>query len=144
MLVFFNKYIDPYYFLMIRHYCHNNYNSCNKHNNHSVTINLQITFEDTLAEPESARSIECVWKYSHKCFNLWKALCYVIFTTLCGIPCAMCWGCGFACVAINHIWLLTPCVACISIPKRCVQMTADCCVKPCHEAAGWIFWAFKK
>merc|ERR1712170_271187 len=60
---------------------------------------LKVTFEEILGEPDHTQSLDCVWKYSYKCFNMCKTLCYLILTTLCGIPTAICWGCYFACVA---------------------------------------------
>ena len=44
----------------------------------------QVSFEDVLAEPDAAQSIDCVWKAAYKCFNLWLGLCYKISTVLCG------------------------------------------------------------
>merc|ERR1711976_907218 len=65
----------------------------------NLNDHLKVTFEEALGEPDHTHALDCVWKYSYKCFNFYKALCYLIATTLCGIPMAICWGCYFACVA---------------------------------------------
>ena len=109
---------------------------------------LKVSFEETIGEPDHTHSLDCVWKYSYKCFNLWKTLCYLILSTLCGIPIAMCWGCYFACIAFQHIWEITPCIRAweinLSVFKRCYGMIVHACMDPCCEACGNLFVAFKK
>jgi len=52
-----------------------------------------LFFSDIIGEPEGIHSLDCVWKLSYKCFELWKKLCYVVMTTLCGMCISMEWGC---------------------------------------------------
>ena len=107
----------------------------------------QVRFEDVLGEPDHTHSIDCVWKYSYKCFNMWKTLCYCIATIMCGIPIASCWGCNFACIAFAHIWDITPCLAEMRIQcgviKKCVIICLGVCLDPCCESCGKLFSAFK-
>ena len=114
----------------------------------NLNDHLTITFEETIGEPDHTHSIDCVWKYSYKCFNLWKTLCYLICTTLCGIPIASCWGCYFACVAFCHIWDITPSLGALrincSVSKKILSICTGTCVEPCCESCSTIFTAFKK
>jgi len=52
---------------------------------HAMNNYIQVEFDDVLGEPEGAKSAECVWKNSFKCFNCGKNLCYQLMTYLCGI-----------------------------------------------------------
>ncbi|KAK0044783.1 caveolin-1, partial [Biomphalaria pfeifferi] len=51
-----------------------------------------VMFDEVLAEPDGAHSINCVWNCAYKCFNCCKGCCYKFLTLLCGIPLAICWG----------------------------------------------------
>merc|ERR1711893_94459 len=114
----------------------------------SLNDHLKVTFEEALGEPDHTHALDCVWKYSYKCFNFCKALCYLIATTLCGIPMAICWGCYFACVAFCHIWQITPSIRALdincSIYKRMATIYVGACAQPCCESCGTMFNAFKK
>ncbi|KAJ8301719.1 hypothetical protein KUTeg_020706 [Tegillarca granosa] len=106
-----------------------------------------INFEDVLAEPDAIHSIDCVWKFSHKCFECWKSLCYKIMTTLFGICIAAEWGCVFAYIAFYHIWYITPVFKMIEIEcsvwRKLYTMCIGCCISPICEACGSLFNAFK-
>ena len=108
----------------------------------------QVSWEETFGEPDSTHSLDCVWKYSAKCFTMWKTLCYLILTTICGIPVASCWGCYFACVACTHIWDITPSLRALaincSVLKRVFSIVLGACIDPFCESCGKLFSAFKK
>merc|ERR1712179_588757 len=106
------------------------------------------TFQDVLAEPDGTHSIDCVWKFSHKCFECWKSLLYKILTLCFGICIAAEWGCEFAYIAFYHIWYITPLLKMLEIEcktwQRLYGYCVTCCVTPCCEAFGTLFMAFKK
>jgi len=114
----------------------------------NINDHLKVMFEDILAEPEGAHSMDCVWQNSYKCFNCWKSLCYTIATFCCGICIAAEWGCEFAYIAFTHIWYVTPCFKVLELNCGCCQklygMCVHCCLDPCCEACGQLFHAFKK
>ncbi|XP_060595660.1 caveolin-1-like [Ruditapes philippinarum] len=113
-----------------------------------LNTHLKVQFEDVLAEPEGARSIDCVWKLSYTCFNLWLGLCYKLLTLCYGICIAAEWGCEFASIAFYHVWYITPilrmceinCAVFTKVTKTCM----GCCMEPCCEACGALFVHFKK
>merc|ERR1711971_118002 len=114
----------------------------------SINDHLKVTFEDLLAEPEGAHSMDCVWKFSYKCFNCWKDLCYMLMTLCCGICMAAEWGCEFAHIAFCHIWMVTPCFKVLELNCGCCQklygMCVHCCLDPWMEAFALCCSAFKK
>jgi len=109
---------------------------------------LKVTFEEVLGEPEGVHSIDCVWKLSYTCFNLWLNLCYKISTLCCGICIAMEWGCEFAYTAFYHIWCISPmlklCEINCGICKRCFTTCMNCLMEPVCTACGALFIHFKK
>lgn len=113
-----------------------------------INQHIKLQFEEILGEPDGIKSIDCVWKLSYKCFNLWKNLCYIIMTTLCGIFVAMYWGCEFAALAFQHIWQITPffklCEIQCGIYQRCYGLCVHCMLDPVCESIGHCFDAFRK
>merc|ERR1712156_328653 len=114
----------------------------------SINDHLKVTFEDLLAEPEGAHSMDCVWKFSYKCFNCWKDMCYMLMTLCCGICIAAEWGCEFAHIAFCHIWMVTPCFKVLELNCGCCQklygMCVHCYMDPWMEAFALCCSAFKK
>jgi len=114
----------------------------------SFSFCKQVSFEETIGEPDSTHSIDCLWKYSYKCFSMWKSLCYIIATTFCGIPHAICWGCTFACIAFIHIWEITPYLRCMEIQldiyKKCSVMYYAAFLEPYCNACGAFFNVWRK
>ena len=109
---------------------------------------FQVQFEDILAEPEGVRSFGCVWRLSAFCFNFCFGCTYKCATLWYGICIAAEWGYEFAIIAFYHVWFITPlvrvldinCMLCRKIYKNCTV----CCIEPCCEACGALFYNFKK
>ncbi|XP_052232586.1 caveolin-1-like [Dreissena polymorpha] len=119
----------------------------NRDPNH-LNDHIKVQFEDVLAEPEGAHSIDCVWKLAYTCFSCWLGLCYKISTLLCGICIAAEWGCEFASVAFYHVWFITPmlkmCELNCAVFSKMTRTCLSCCIEPCCEACGQFFHNFKK
>lgn len=113
-----------------------------------LLILFKCKFEDVLAEPEGTHSIDCVWKLSYICFNLWKNICYKISTLLMGICIAGELGCEFAHASFLHIWCFTPCIKYMELNcgflKKFWSQCVQCVCEPCCKTCGLIFSAFKR
>ncbi len=120
----------------------------NSNNHFLFSWQFQVSFEEVLGEPDHTHSIDCVWKCSYKCFNLWKNLCYTLATLLCGICFATFWGCEFAEVAFWHIWYYTPLLRYFEVNIKMIgkfyTVCVQACCDPCFESCGLLFKAFKK
>ncbi|KAK3585889.1 hypothetical protein CHS0354_038424 [Potamilus streckersoni] len=105
-----------------------------------LNSHVKVAFEDVLGEPESARSIDCIWINSYKCFTCGKNCMYKFLSTICGICIALCWGCEFARLAFLHVWCCTPCIRCYSlnlgILQRCWGSCLNCFLIPLCEACS--------
>lgn len=106
-------------------------------------IQIQVGFEDVLAEPAGAHSVDCVWKASYFCFNCGKNCCYNILAALCGIFIALGWGCEFAWITFSMVWCITPCLRLYSILMGCLQKYFGTCITcflaPICETCGLLF-----
>jgi len=109
----------------------------------SLNDHVKVAFEDVLAEPDGAHSIDCVWKLSYLCFNCCKGCAYKILTLCCGICIACAWGCEFATIAFDHVWYWTPLLRIFSIYCGTIQkvwgICLSCCLQPCCETLGYCF-----
>ncbi|XP_060595791.1 caveolin-3-like [Ruditapes philippinarum] len=114
----------------------------------NINDHLSCKFEDVLAEPEGTHSIDCVWKLSYTCFNLWKGICYKVATLLCGICIAAELGCEFAQASLLHIWCFTPCIKYMDLNcgflKKVWAQCVTCACEPCCQTCSLFFSAFKK
>ncbi|XP_046358095.1 caveolin-1-like isoform X2 [Haliotis rufescens] len=109
----------------------------------NLNDHVKVCFEDVLAEPEGAHSINCVWSLSYSCFTGWRNCCYAMYSVLYGCPLAMCWGCEFAEITFQHVWQITPCLRIWMINLGCAQKffgtCVNCCLAPICEAGGMFF-----
>ena len=108
-----------------------------------IFLLFQVAFEDVLAEPDGAHSIDCVWRCSYMCFNCGKNFCYKLMTTLCGLFIALYWGCEFAFITFDQVWCITPSLRIFSIYMGCAQKFFGTCITcflaPICETCGLMF-----
>ncbi|KAL3852823.1 hypothetical protein ACJMK2_016438 [Sinanodonta woodiana] len=108
-----------------------------------LNIHVKVNFEDSLGEPDGARSFDCLWTNSYNCFNCGKNCCYKFLTSLCGMCIALCWGCDFALTTFTHVWCLTPLLRDCSITAGFLQKFCgtiiNVCLTPVCEACGMCF-----
>ncbi|XP_064631972.1 caveolin-3-like [Lineus longissimus] len=109
----------------------------------NINDHVKVLFEDVFGEPEGAHSIDCVWRNSYKCFTGGKRICYIVLTTICALPLALCWGCSFACLAFEHIWQFAPCLKTLNINigffQKILTIFVKCCLDPLCESCGLMF-----
>ncbi|KAJ8302397.1 hypothetical protein KUTeg_021384 [Tegillarca granosa] len=108
-----------------------------------LNTHVKVMFEDVLAEPEGAHSPDCLWNFSHSCFNCGKTCCYNFLSSLCGLFIALAWGCEFGTVVFQHVWCYTPCLRIMAIYFVCFQKyfgtVISCCLAPLCESCGLFF-----
>ncbi|KAK6177779.1 hypothetical protein SNE40_015813 [Patella caerulea] len=108
---------------------------------------IMVQFEDAIAEPEGAHSINCVWDTSFRCFSCWRDVWYKTFSFCFGVCLAAQWGFEFAWIAVVHVWCVTPWLKatemnCV-IFKRLYGLCVHCCCDPICEASALILNAFR-
>ncbi|CAL8402420.1 unnamed protein product [Arctogadus glacialis] len=70
---------------------------------------LQVSFEDVIAEPLSARSTDKVWFWSNALFEVCRVWVYRVVSLLLALPMAFLSGLLFALLSCFHIWMVQPC-----------------------------------
>ncbi|XP_060062973.1 caveolin-1-like [Ylistrum balloti] len=102
-----------------------------------------IDFDDLIGEPPSLLSLDGVWDKSARSFNFSKDLCYLILTTLCGIPISVLCGLKFAFLSFGTIWCVTPCVkayhVCMMSTRGIYSTLIKCVCDPLWESFGNLF-----
>ncbi|XP_062579795.1 caveolin-1-like [Saccostrea cucullata] len=113
-------------------------------NSHLGTLH----FNDVIGEPDGTHSIDCAYKLSHTCFNLWKGCLYKLLTFYLGCFIAAEWGCEFAIISFVHVWYISPCLKVCEINcglcQRLYSNCMNCCFVPVCEAMGSVFHHFKR
>lgn len=113
------------------------------HNRDPQGINghIKVKFADIIAEPDpEVYSFDKVWELSFSTFTNTKIWCYRILSAIFALPCALCWGCYFACIAFCGVWCCMPCIKSEEIEIGCVRKIwvffVDAIVAPCCVAFG--------
>ncbi|XP_064632087.1 caveolin-3-like [Lineus longissimus] len=108
---------------------------------------VRIMFEDVIAEPEGSHSFRSVWLVSFTIFTESKVWCYRILSAVCAVPCALYWGCVFACFTFTQVWYLVPCLKNITMVLDCFgrfwRLLISTCLNPCFDSFSRIFGGFK-
>ena len=68
----------------------------------------QVSFEDVIAEPVSARSPDKVWFWSNALFEVCQVWVYRVVSLLLALPMAFLSGLLFALLSCFHIWWVHP------------------------------------
>ncbi|XP_025107383.1 caveolin-3-like [Pomacea canaliculata] len=109
----------------------------------NLNDHVKVAFEDVIAEPDGAHSIDCVWKVASCLFTCSKGCCYNTLAIICGMPMALCWGCEFGCLTFGHIWSISPCLRVFMINCGCMQKfygtALQCFLAPYCEACSLFF-----
>ncbi|XP_069142570.1 caveolin-1-like [Argopecten irradians] len=109
----------------------------------SINENVKVAFEDVIAEPEGAHSCGFIWRLSYCCFNCGKLCAYRCLTFFYGPCIAVYWGCEFAFIAFEQIWLVTPLLRVFAIYcgscQKLFGIILNCCLAPLCTTCGLFF-----
>ncbi|KAJ8788147.1 hypothetical protein J1605_005446 [Eschrichtius robustus] len=107
-----------------------------------LSAQLDVDFEDVIAEPVGTYSFDGVWKVSYTTFTVSKYWCYRLLSTLLGVPLALLWGFLFACISFCHIWAVVPCIKSYLIEIQCISHIYSLCIRtfcnPLFAALGQV------
>ncbi|XP_019620317.1 PREDICTED: caveolin-3-like [Branchiostoma belcheri] len=112
-----------------------------------INDHVKVTFDEIIAEPESAYSYDQVWDVSKRTYKGTKSWCYRILSFCCAVPLAFFWGLYFGCLACVQIWCVVPCVKGYVINLHCYgkiwALFLSTFVDPCFESIGRMFGGIK-
>lgn len=73
-----------------------------------INDQVNLVFEDILAEPDSTQGFDGVWRLTYAVFSGTKQWVYRILSALLALPCGIAWGLIFSILTIVHVWVLSP------------------------------------
>nr|Q2QLD3.1 RecName: Full=Caveolin-2 [Carollia perspicillata]ABB89775.1 caveolin 2 [Carollia perspicillata] len=108
-----------------------------------LNSNLQVGFEDVIAEPESTHSFDKVWICSHALFEISKYVIYKFLTVFLAIPLAFAAGIIFATLSCLHIWIIMPfvktCLMVLPSVQTIWRSVTDAVIAPLCTSVGRVF-----
>ncbi|XP_059091640.1 caveolin-3-like [Tigriopus californicus] len=114
---------------------------------HAINTEIDLGFDDVLAEPMNAHGFEGVWKLSFVVFSQTKMWFYRLFAALLAIPAALIWGFIFSLVSVFYIWVGAPILKLfdffVFVVRRVWVGCIRCTLEPVCEALGTVFSKFK-
>jgi caveolin 1 len=108
-----------------------------------VNVDIDLDFDDVLAEPAAAQGFEWVWKVAFVVFSQTKGWFYKLFAALVAIPASLMWAVVFAAVSVLYIWVLSPALRLfdltLAIVRRVVVGAMSVTVEPASNAVSNVF-----
>jgi len=109
----------------------------------NVNIEINLDFDDVLAEPSAAQGFEWVWKLAFVVFSQTKSWFYKIFAAVVAVPAALMWAVVFALVTVVYIWIVSPALRLfdlsLAIGRRVVVGAMSVTVQPISAALSHVF-----
>jgi len=109
----------------------------------NVNIEINLDFDDVLAEPSAAQGFEWVWKLAFVVFSQTKSWFYKLFSAVVAVPAALMWAIVFALVTVVYIWIVSPALRLfdlsLAIVKRVVVGAMSVTVQPLSAAVSHVF-----
>merc|ERR1712073_258812 len=109
----------------------------------NVNVEIDLDFDDVLAEPSAAQGFEWVWKLAFVVFSQNKSWFYKLFSAVVAIPAALMWAIVFALVTVVFIWIVSPALRLfdlsLAIVKRVVVGAMSVTVQPLSAAVSHVF-----
>jgi len=115
----------------------------NTRDSNSISTEIDLDFDDVLAEPLAAHGFDPVWRLAFILFTNTKVWIYKIVSAIIAIPLAILWGVIFSIITILYVWLIRPLLRIIelflAIFKKFLVTLMGATVAPVCEALGGVF-----
>lgn len=108
-----------------------------------INNEINLSFDDVLAEPASAQGFEGVWKLAFVLFSQTKLWLYRLFAAVLAIPAAFVWALVFAVITVVYVWVASPALRIFDLAttvfRRIVTGLMRCTLEPVCTALGFVF-----
>jgi len=112
----------------------------------NVNLEIDLDFDDVLAEPSAAQGFEWVWKLAFVVFSQTKSWFYKIFAAVIAVPASLMWALVFALVTVLYIWVVSPALRLLdlnlAILRRVMVGVMSVTVQPISLALSHLFAKF--
>lgn len=109
----------------------------------NVNVEIDLDFDDVLAEPAGAQGFEWVWKLAFVVFSQTKSWFYKIFAAVIAVPASLLWAIVFALITVVYIWILSPALRLfdlsLAVLRRVVLGLTSVTVEPISVAVSNVF-----
>jgi len=109
----------------------------------AINADVSLEFDDVLAEPSGALSIDPIWQISFVLFSQTKLWLYRIAAAIVAVPAALLWALVFALITVVYIWILAPALRLfdlgVCIARRVLVGLMRTTVEPVCAAVGAVF-----
>jgi len=83
---------------------------------HQLQTGIDLGFEDIYGEPDSAHSLDAIWRINHAIFTNVRCFFYKVFSLIICLPLAVVFGILFALVSALSVYVIVPLGRLLSIP----------------------------
>jgi len=108
-----------------------------------INTEIDLGFNDVLAEPDTAQGFDGVWKLAYVVFTQTKLWLYRLVGAAVAIPAAIFWGVVFSMVTVFYVWCCSPALRLFDFGVYCFRRVWNglihATVEPVTSALGAIF-----
>lgn len=104
----------------------------------NVNVEIDLDFDDVLAEPRAAQGFDWVWRLAFVVFSQTKCWIYKILAAVVAVPASIMWAVVFAAITVIYIWIISPALRLfdltLAILRKVVVGTLSVTVAPLSAA----------
>jgi hypothetical protein len=108
-----------------------------------INTEINLGFDDVIAEPNSAQGFDAIWKLSFVVFSQTKLWLYRLFAAVVAIPASIFWGFVFAFVTVFYVWFASPALRLFDFGTFCFRRVWNglihATIEPVFGALGAVF-----
>merc|ERR1711974_359863 len=109
----------------------------------NVNVEIDLDFDDVLAEPSAAQGFDWVWRLAFVVFSQTKSWFYKIMAAVVAVPISIMWAVVFAVITVIYIWIISPALRLLdlklAIVRRVVVGVMSVTVQPLAASLSPIF-----
>jgi len=109
----------------------------------NVNVEIDLDFDDVLAEPSAAQGFDWVWRLAFVVFSQTKSWFYKIMAAVVAVPISIMWAVVFAAITVIYIWIISPALRLLdlklAIVRRVVVGVMSVTVQPLAASLSPIF-----
>merc|ERR1712051_1172465 len=112
---------------------------------HGINIEIDLDFDDVIAEPKAAHGFDPIWRLSFILFSQTKLWTYRVLAALLAAPLSILWGLLFSILSVVYVWIIRPVMRIVetvlAIFRRFWVVLLNATLAPLCDAVGGIFRA---
>eukprot|EP00092_Neocalanus_flemingeri_P033828 GFUD01036786.1.p1 GENE.GFUD01036786.1~~GFUD01036786.1.p1 ORF type:complete len:215 (-),score=72.13 GFUD01036786.1:88-732(-) len=111
--------------------------------NRGINREIDLDFDDVLAEPSSAHGFDPIWRLSFVLFSQTKLWIYRIISAIVAVPLSIIWAVIFSLLSVVYVWIVRPILRIVelflAVFKRLWVSLLQATLEPLCDATGAVF-----